>query len=248
MTIPMPIAFDHPVLRTALPRIVQELQKNLGDDLVSLVLYGGLTTGEFGAASDVNLMIVLQRADIEVLDRLGTIIRGARREMPLTPLIQTEAELQHAADAFPIKYLDIQARHQLLAGRDVISQVSPPRAATRLRAEQEFRNILMRARQFYVLQAPRPEQIQALLCDVVSDFVRTLRAMLWLRDGGMRRSKTEVIEAAAELLALPMDAARTILAIKNGNTTLDPGGLRSLFSDYLLAVAAATDCADRLAE
>ena len=67
-------------IQKGLERLRDELKEALGDDLVAIILYGGLAKREEldGRGSQVDLMVVLTSISFEVLDRaVFPLRRGA---------------------------------------------------------------------------------------------------------------------------------------------------------------------------
>jgi predicted nucleotidyltransferase len=123
------------------------LTKALGDQLVSVVLFGGLAKGEFVPdQSDVNVAVVFHAITPEVLERAAPLLRDGTREFRLSTMLLTAGELRDSADVFPVKFLDLQRRHQVLWGGDPFAQLAINRDHLRLRCEQELRNLLLRLR------------------------------------------------------------------------------------------------------
>ena len=146
---------------------VRELQRVLGPRCVSVVLFGGLAKGEFiPERSDVNLLVVVEEVTIGLLDEVAPLLAQGAGAVRLGLLLLSEEDLRRSTDVFPIKFLDIQRHHQVLAGRDVFEGLEIARGHLRLRCEQEIKNLLLRLRQFYLERARRPEWIESTLTPV----------------------------------------------------------------------------------
>lgn len=240
-------------VQAALDEFCREAIAALGEQLVSIVLYGGVSAGEYApASSDVNVMVILRpqaATDAALLDRLVEPVRQAARAIGLTLLLQGEDELAGSLDVFPSKYLDIRARHKLLHGRDVVSGLQIPRDHLRLRSEQELRNLLMRLRQAYLYRsAGVADQLGTLLSSAVSDYVRTLRTLVYLTGGTLHTSKQETIADAQRCCGLEPATPLRLLDLKNRRITLSQAETRTLFFDFLRLLAQAIGLADRLKE
>jgi len=61
------------LVRDGLDQLCGQLRDALGEQLVSVVLYGGLAKGEYVSSnSDVNVMLVLRDARVEALDKTAS--------------------------------------------------------------------------------------------------------------------------------------------------------------------------------
>lgn len=59
------------IVEEGLHQLCEQLRETLGEQLVSVILYGGLTKGEYTPrSSDVNVLIVLQEVNVAVLDHV----------------------------------------------------------------------------------------------------------------------------------------------------------------------------------
>ena len=93
-------------IQSNLDRFAEQLLEALGEDLVTVVLYGDSLEGEFlPEMCDVNVMIVLTYVTITSLDRAAKSVQFGMREFRLTPLVLSEDELRRSTDVFPIKFL-----------------------------------------------------------------------------------------------------------------------------------------------
>ena len=100
-------------------RMVRELAQALGDRLVSVVLYGSAARGDFQqATSDVNLLVVLDSLAPDRLEALSGAFGGWTRKKQPLPRVFSKELIAESADVFPIEFLDLQSRRQVLHGED----------------------------------------------------------------------------------------------------------------------------------
>lgn len=235
-------------LQPALAGWLAELRGALGEELVSLVVYGGLARGEFDPErSDVNLMVVVREAGAGLLERLGPLVRRGARDVRAGVFLITESELRGATDVFPVKFLDIQRHHRLLAGRDVLSALTFARGALRLRAEQELRNLVLNLRRLYLQQAHLPERIETLLTRSVSRLLVNLSVLQELRTGRPAPGREALLE---RMKGLGLDPAplREALALRRGQHQPGADELRQAFCRFLESAEKAAHLADEMEE
>ena len=90
-----------------LNRVCTKLHEALGDQLISVILYGGLVKGEYSPRnSDVNVLLVLKEVTVEELDKATAPVQWGMREFGLAVMVVTENGLHGFTDVFPIKFLD----------------------------------------------------------------------------------------------------------------------------------------------
>jgi predicted nucleotidyltransferase len=126
---------------------VKELKQELGNNLVSVILYGSAVRGEHVAArSDVNLMLVFKKLDLQQITTVRKLTsRKMRKQLPQL-VFWTEEELKHAWDVFPLEFEDIKENHQCLAGKDLFNKRKIDKKRLRYQIEFELRSKLVSMR------------------------------------------------------------------------------------------------------
>jgi len=239
---------------TVLPATVREglesfcagLQDALGDQLVSIVLYGGLAKGEYvPGSSDVNVMLVFREATVEVLDRAAPPVRRGMLEFALSVLVLTEEGLGRSTDVFPIKFLDMQNHHRVLWGKDVLAGLTIARDHLRLRCEQEIKNLLLKLRRFYLQRGSHTDLIEGTLKRAISSFLGDLNALLVLKTAEAPSGKEQIVDAAVRELGLAEKTLRDVLALKSGSYRPGAAELKRLYGAFMATVQEAANIADR---
>ena len=127
------------------------LENDLGDSLVSVVLYGGLVKNEMIKETDrVKIMIVVKDVKISSLDKVGDALLATKRAKQIQLLTLTPADLSSSTDVFPIKFLDMQQDYEILHGEDLVKDLEVGRDHLRIRCEQEVKNLMLKLRSMYL--------------------------------------------------------------------------------------------------
>jgi predicted nucleotidyltransferase len=171
----------------------------LGDDLVSVVLFGSAAEGRMRATSDVNLILVLARFTPERVDKLREAFRLAHATIRLEAMMILEEEIAAATEAFAVKFADIRARHKVLHGRDVIGAIHPSRGAMVHRVRQILLNFILRTRERYVLVSLREEQLSPLVADAAGALRAAAEILLELEGRPAASPKEALEKLAAEI-------------------------------------------------
>jgi hypothetical protein len=186
-------------VREWLSRISAALVQSFAGDLRSLILFGSAAEGRMRASSDVNLLIVLDRLDVDRLNGVAELIQMASAAVELHPMFMLLSELPLAAEAFAVKFDDIAHRHALLYGVDPFVDLVIPRALLIGRVQQVLLNLTLRARTSYAVNRNREEALTAAVADAAAPLRRSAHAILELR-GTQSASPKESLEVlAAEL-------------------------------------------------
>ncbi len=222
----------------------EELREAVGEQLVSIVLYGGLAKGEYTPdSSDVNVMIVLNQVDLGTLDKVAPIIQSGLRDFRLASMLLGERDLRRSSEVFPVKFLDMHRHHRVLWGKDLLSDLTISRDYVRLRCAQEITNLLLRLRQFYVQRAHRPELIESTLTKAISSFLAALNTLTELKTGQAESDKSSIIEAA-EKIGLDAQPLRDVLALKRGELKPNTEELKRLYDLFMVTVQRAAELVD----
>jgi hypothetical protein len=178
---------------------LDRLRTALTDKVASATLYGSYVRGDFRAdASDINLAVVVRGSD---LSALVAPLREAWRAARIDPWIARADELPGLSDVFATRVRDIQRRHEMLIGDDPWTALVIPRAALRLRVEQELRNHQMRLRHAEVLTDTAGRSRQLHIC---AGALRLDLALLEELAGGTAHEEIDALaEAASKRLDVP---------------------------------------------
>lgn len=125
----------------------KELKQELGNNLVSVILYGSAARGEYvRARSDLNLMLVFKKLDLEHITKVGKMMpRKVRKQAPQL-VFWTETEIENAWDVFPLEFEDVQGNHRCLAGTDPFKKRNVDKKHMRYQLEFELRSKLLTVR------------------------------------------------------------------------------------------------------
>lgn len=125
-------------------RTVSALEAALGSNLCSAVLVGNAMNparADRARGPEILAIVVPPLALTKLAERLhDPMTEGARVR------VLTEDELVRSADVFALELAEWKARHRLLAGRDVLKDLTPTRAHLRHGIETELRGLTRRMR------------------------------------------------------------------------------------------------------
>lgn len=128
--------------------IVSLVEGSFGSEAISVIIYGSYLRSTFApGVSDVNVLIVLRRANGDDIRRFGRQGRRFLKRNNVTPLILTQSEFLSSADVFPMEYLDIVERHTVLSGPDLSEELDLSRDNLRHQVEHQLRGSLVSLRQ-----------------------------------------------------------------------------------------------------
>ena len=186
-------------VREWLSRTSAALVQSFADDLRSLILFGSAAEGRMRASSDVNLLVVLNRLDVDRLNGVAELIQSGSAAVELHPMFMLFSELPLAAEAFAVKFDDIAHRHTLIYGADPFADLVIPRTLLIGRIQQVLLNLTLRARTSYTVNRHREEALAVAVADAAAPLRRSAHAILTLRGKPAVSPKESLEILAAEL-------------------------------------------------
>jgi hypothetical protein len=234
--------------RDKLEQLLDDLRAAHGDNLASVVLYGSAAAGDhIELRSDHNLLIALNRITAEDLRQAQAPMREWQDLGQPMPVYFTSAELQDAADVFPIEFLQMEQARKVLYGRDPFEFVNVSRAHLRHQTEYELRTKLIRLRRLFIRASVSVEKLSALMSDSLASFAALFRAVLILSSQEPPVVKAETIRATVRLLALDATPFERIIELRAGKgLPLTEPEADNLFSAYLAQIERVIDAVDRI--
>ena len=235
-------------MERALEMFTRDVHDLYGADLLAVVLYGSAATGEHVAgASDINLAVVVRQVTSALLRKASGRIRAWHRQGLATPLFFDPETIQRSLDVFPIEFLDMQERHRMLWGPDLLTPLRIGRGNLRLQCEQELRGKLLRLRQAYVESAGSPEHLRRVLLMAAGSLLVLLRTLLRLAGADPGGPAEAVLGRAGGQFATSTSHLVQVYQVKRGEIRLAGSALEALFQGVLEEVESLVRVVDGLA-
>lgn len=218
-----------------------------GDRLQSVILYGSAATGDFHPDySNVNLLCVLRDTSYGTLDRLAPAVAWWGREKHPAPLVLTQQELERSADVFSIELLDMQQRHRVLFGDDVLTKLKIPMHLHRAQLEYELREKLILLRERLLMASGNKDRLWDLLLRSVPAFTTLFRHTLMAMGQPVPATKRESIQALAKRIDFDPSAFVQLLDLREHKVERSQFEVADVFSRYLTAVEQVTVAVDTM--
>jgi hypothetical protein len=223
--------------------LTEELKKACGADLSAVVLYGSAVAGDSVKNSDYNVLVVLDRVDAEVLQKLTGLCSRWDKDGNPAPLLFAKENLLRSADVFPVEFSDIMQTHRTLYGADPFDGMKIDPANLRLELEHELKSKMILLRSRYLLTKGAPKEVEKLMVSSISAFLTLFKAALRLYGGTPPAKKLEVLPPLSEHLELDGEIFHIVWELKEGKRRpgLTPA---QVFSRYLAAAQSVTDSVD----
>lgn len=233
---------------TNLDQLIEDLRAAHGENLASVVLYGSAAAGDqVELRSDHNLLVALNRITTDDLHAAETAMRAWQKLGQQVPVYFTVAELQDAADVFPIEFFQMEKARKILYGRDPFEFVQISQANLRHQTEYELRIKLIRLRRLYIPASASVEKLSSLMSDSLGSFAALFRAVLILMGREPPITKEESMHAIVRALGLDATSFERIFELRAGKgPALTETEANSLFSAYMTQIERVIEAVDRI--
>lgn len=228
---------------------IDDLKATHGKNLASVILYGSAAAGDFvPRQSDYNLLIALHRITPKDLRNAHACLREWSKFGNRIPVYFTVAELQNAADVFPIEFHNMERARKVLYGMDVLANLNISDEYLRHQTEYELRSKLMKLRRSYISASASVEGLINLMAESLSSFAALFRAVLLIQGFEPPVTKHEIVALTAEHLKIDGRPFVEIFNIRENNfaKTLDEISANQLFADYLEQIENVIEAVDKL--
>lgn len=222
--------------------MVERLSKALGDDLLSIVLYGAAVHGDvYREVGQLNLMVVCANLETETLSQLSAPVQWWLRSGHPWPRLFSPDLIRDSVDIYPIEYLDITRHHRVLFGSDPLADLDVDVAHLRLQCERELREKLMRLREGFVESRGRAKLLRQLLAASYASFALVWRGCLHLLGAPVPAHDRDVAVALCRRLDLDPTPFEEVAAMAAGKSKLDEGAVFDRYYRELEAMVVRID-------
>lgn len=227
---------------------VTRLRQSSGENLLSVILYGSAADGEFHPDfSNINLLCLLRESSFSALTAIAPAVDWwTRQQKHHEPMVLTRDELEHSTDVFSIEILDMQQRHRLLFGDDVLAGLKIPMHLHRAQLEYELREKLILLRERLLLSADNKKHLWDLLLGSLSTFITLFRHGLIALGETPPKNKRDTVQRLAARIPFDASAFLQLLDIREHKAETRQFDVADIFSRYLNAVQQVTAAVDKM--
>lgn len=228
---------------------IDDLKSSHGRNLAAVILYGSAATGDFvPGKSNYNLLIALNEITPKDLRGAHACMREWVKMGHPIPVYFTVAELQTAADVFPIEFHNMERARKVLFGADVLANIVISDEFLRHQTEYELRSKLIRLRREYIPASTSVEGLIRLMTESLSSFATLFRAVLLLFGLEPPLEKHKIVALTAQHLQIDGAVFEKIFNIRENNykQDLDEREANALFGDYMREIERVIAAVDNL--
>ena len=190
---------EETIVRAKLSEIVKELNKQIGDNLVAVLLTGSLARKEFSElGSNVNSWVVLKSDSPSSIMAIKKLYGKYIEQRIVQPVVTTKGEIEGMKESFPLLLHEAKKFHELLAGENFLNSLEAPEENLKSHARREIltQPILLRRR--FLEISERKQVVFPLLNLVTRTCLFNTKCALYLREAELY-SREELIKRATSL-------------------------------------------------
>lgn len=228
---------------------VSRLESALGDDLVSLTLFGPTALEEESRLpEDVEhpMLIVTERLDLEVLRRLAPPVQAWRSAGHPKPLVFTKERLKHSSDSFPVELLDMKEARKVLYGEDSILKLEVRRTYFQQELATKLKTELLDLRSSFLEDVGDSKKLRRVLLDSLAGVRLLLRAVLRMYVPTCPSTHKGVLDSLKIHLPVNGEVYQRVAGLRQEEPPEPSGGLEALFTEYLTEIEKLADSTDAL--
>ncbi len=193
----------------------------------------------------MNLLCVLRDTSFASLSALVPTVEWWLSQKQPPPLVLTGEELRRSADVFAIELLDMQHRHRVLFGEDLLKDLNVDMKHHRAQVEYELREKLILLRKGLLAAGSKEQRLWDLMLSSVSAFTTLFRHAL-IALGGAASSKRGAVQLLAAHIVFDATAFLQLLDIREKKSERKQFERTDLFRRYLAGIEQVTAAVDTM--
>ncbi|MFH1190494.1 MAG: hypothetical protein V1682_07405 [Candidatus Omnitrophota bacterium] len=233
------------ILSARLEEFTKRIADAYGGSLVSIVLYGSASSGEFAEnSSNLNVMVVLDDTSLASLSKACRIVNAPRFAM-ISPVFFTEDHIASSLDVFPIEFLDIIENHKVLYGKDTVTHLRVDDKNLRFQCEQELKSKLINIKKLY-LKTRNKGELESLLFSSFTSALHIMRNLLRLKGRRAPYPKEDILSECEKAFGTDTTVLNKIRWAKNKKMALTRRDIDTLLAGLVKDLEELSSATDRL--
>lgn len=215
---------------------ISNLKKILGDNLVSVLIFGSQAFVEpENLKSNINLMIVVEHLSSDELKQVSKpVLKWVKAKNPV-PVIMGKAEWYSSFDVYALEYSDIKEKYSLLFGEDLTKDINVDKHYLRLQCESELKNLFLKYRNHYLLNINSDREMEKLANNVIKTLLVIFRGVIRLHSELVPEASEYVILQAAKFMEFDTELLIKMANVREGKTDYKHKEIR-VISDRMVTI------------
>jgi len=227
--------------------LAHELERIYGDNLKSVVLYGSAASKDYSKKfSDFNIFCVLGDPSPTALAKANGLVKKWVKKGNPPPHFFSPDHIETSLDVFPMEFLDMQDRHELLLGEDPVRNISVDMKNLRHECESELKGKLLHLRAFYAENCDKPKLISEMIVKSFSTFLAAFKGTLRLLGEHVPTDARAVVELLATNVDINPQIFFDVIDIRLGASLLPrKEDALEMFERFMKEVEVVTEFVDK---
>jgi hypothetical protein len=224
---------------------VDKIKEAFRENLLSIILYGSRANAEgLSGKADYNLLLIVKSLEFRELKALSVAMPKWLKAGNNPPAIFTRDRFLNSSDVFPMDFIEIKNRRELLFGEDPFEKMEISRAYLRHQVEFELRSKILRLTESYMRYFSDPGRMRELLASSFSPIIVILRNVARLCGQDPTQKKIEFIKIFAGVTKEDSGVLLKIMALKDGEREAKKLDSLQLAEEYLIFLEKIADFVD----
>jgi len=212
-------------------KFAERIKEINGDNLVSIIFY-----------QNNRLLAIFNELNLNNLEENSALVRKMEKK-DIIPLYLTVDYIRTSCDVYPLEYIQMKNRYDLLYGKDVLAEIEVPLGNLRLESEQKIKGVLIRLTQVVLEQGTGKAGLRKTCFLALEDLVAGLKGLLEIAGKKVSPEPLNIIKTAQEVLRLDLSSVERVYRWKNGDK---PAQYRQLVYDFYEKIEELADYADKV--
>ena len=228
--------------------LAHQLERIYGENLRAVVLYGSAAGRDYSKKfSDFNVFCVLSEATPAMLSKANKVVKKWTKKGNPAPHFFYPEYFERSLDVFPMEFMDMKDRHEVLVGSDPLERIEIDPKNLRHQCESELRGKLIHLRSFYAANFDRPRHIAEIMVESFPTVIASMRGTLRLLGEKPPPDSRAVVEMIGTRVDINPQIFFDIIDIRGGSSFL-PRGNDALehFERYLTELGSLTSFVDQM--
>ena len=217
-------------------------------NLESVILYGSAVGTDFSKEySDYNLIVVLKNVAPQNLAKTGKLVRKWVNQGNPPPHLFDPKHIERSRDVFPLEFIDIADRHDVLFGTDLFKDMQINRTNLRHQCESELKGKLLHLRALYVINCHKPKKVAHIMLRSLPGFVAVFRGVAHLVGQTPAKEARQLLEQLTKQIDFNPTIFMDLIGVREGISFLPRRAEAiSAFEKYLTEIETITTFVDRM--
>ncbi len=200
---------------------ISDFKELYAERLTSIVIYGSCAKESCDdKESEVNAIVVINNLSASDLKSANKIIKKWVKENNLPPIFMDKEEWFDSTDVYPIEYSDIKERYKIIYGEDIVAPLNLSNQNLRLMCEHEIKNILIKLRQYYLLNSSDLKSVESLIINATKSIIAVARGILKLSNNQVPHKPEDIVNLLSQSIDINKDTFLKVLESRHNKTII----------------------------